>query len=141
MSSSSTSSTSGLIRRPRLFKVDLDGNVYCHHDILAVVRVAGLKSQRHGEEFYGCSHWPRGDCKFFLWKQDVDNMFLERSYGTSTTVTFKDMKIKNLELQNQLLIEENNNLKAMRCDPKMKSKKLYVLSFLIASAILLYLWN
>ncbi|KAJ0470421.1 hypothetical protein HanIR_Chr14g0718641 [Helianthus annuus] len=131
----SSSSTSGLIRRPRLFKVDLDGNVYCHHDILAVVRVAGLKSQRHGEEFYGC------DCKFFLWKQDVDNMFLERSYGTSTTVTFKDMKIKNLELQNQLLIEENNNLKAMRCDPKMKSKKLYVLSFLIASAILLYLWN
>ncbi|KAL9995781.1 putative transcription factor GRF family [Helianthus debilis subsp. tardiflorus] len=137
----SSSSTSCLIRRPRLFKVDLDGNVYCHHDILAVIRVAGLKSQRHGEEFYGCSHWPRGDCKFFLWKQDVDNMFLERSYGTSTTVTFKDMKIKNLELQNQLLIEENNNLKAMRFDRKMKSKKLYVLTFLIASAILFYLWN
>ncbi|KAJ0458133.1 putative transcription factor GRF family [Helianthus annuus] len=137
----SSSSTSGLIRKPKVFKVDLDGNVYCHHDIVAVLRVAGLKSERHGEEFYGCSHWPRGDCKFFLWKEDVDKMFVERSYGTSTQVTFKDLKIKNLKLHNMLLIEENKNLKAMRFDTKTKSKKPYVLTFVIAIAILLYLWN
>ncbi|MFS8025593.1 putative transcription factor GRF family [Helianthus anomalus] len=93
-----SSSTSGVIRKPKLFKVDLDGNVYFHHDIVAVLRVAGLKSERHGEEFYGCSHWPN-HCKFFLWKENVDNMFNERSNGTLTPVTFKDLKIKNLELQ------------------------------------------
>ncbi|MFS7915470.1 hypothetical protein Hanom_Chr02g00165701 [Helianthus anomalus] len=59
----SSSSTSGIIRKPKLFKVDLDGNVYCHHDIVA-----------------------RGDCKFFLWKEDADNMFIERSNDTSTQV-------------------------------------------------------
>ncbi|KAJ0463767.1 hypothetical protein HanHA300_Chr14g0519351 [Helianthus annuus] len=68
-------------------------------------------------------------------------MFVERSYGTSTQVTFKDMKIKNLELHNMLLIEENKNLKAMRFDTKTKSKKPYMLTFVIAIAILLYLWN
>ncbi|MFS7914603.1 hypothetical protein Hanom_Chr02g00155371 [Helianthus anomalus] len=66
-------------------------------------------------------------------------MFVEHSYGTSTPVTFKDLKIKNLGLHNMLLIEENKNLKAMRFDTKTKSKKPYVLSFLIAIAILLYL--
>ncbi|XP_022008476.1 uncharacterized protein LOC110907865 [Helianthus annuus] len=105
----SSSSTSAVIRKPKVFKVDLDGNLYCHHDVVAVLRVAGRKSERHGQEFYGCSHWPRGDCKFFLWKEDVDKMFVERSYGTSTQVTFKDLKIKNLELHNMLLIEENKN--------------------------------
>ncbi|KAJ0717189.1 putative transcription factor GRF family [Helianthus annuus] len=100
----SSSSTSSIIQKPKLFKVDLDGNVYCHHDIVAVLRVAGLKSKRYGEEFYGCSHCPRGDCKFFLWKEDVDNMLIERSNGTSTPVTFKDLKIKNLELHKMLLI-------------------------------------
>ncbi|MFS7998544.1 hypothetical protein Hanom_Chr12g01155111 [Helianthus anomalus] len=99
----SSFSTYGLIRKPKLFKVDLDGSVYCHHDIGGVLRVAGLKSERHGEEFYGCSHWPRGDCKLFLWKEDVDKMFVERSYGTSTAVTFNDLKIRNLELHNMLL--------------------------------------
>ncbi|KAJ0694824.1 putative transcription factor GRF family [Helianthus annuus] len=76
MSSSSTSASS-LIRKPKLFKVDLDGNVYCHHDIVVVLRVVGRKSERHGQQFYACFHWPRSDCKFFLWKEDVDNMFKE----------------------------------------------------------------
>ncbi|MFS7947050.1 hypothetical protein Hanom_Chr06g00543471 [Helianthus anomalus] len=56
MSSSSTSASS-LIRKPKLFKVDLDGNVYCHHDIV-VLRVVGRKSERHGQQFYACFHWP-----------------------------------------------------------------------------------
>ncbi|KAJ0539994.1 hypothetical protein HanHA300_Chr08g0293091 [Helianthus annuus] len=137
----SSSSTSSIIQKPKLFKVYLDGNIYCHHDIVAVLRVAGLKSERHGEEFYGCSHWPRGDCKFVLRKEDVDNMFIERSNGTSTLVTFKDLKIKNLELQNMLLVEENKNLKARTFDTETKSKKPYVLTLLIAIAILLYLSN
>ncbi|MFS7980817.1 putative transcription factor GRF family [Helianthus anomalus] len=34
--------------------------------------VAVNRSSRHGEEFYGCSLWPRSDCKFFVWKQEVD---------------------------------------------------------------------
>ncbi|MFS7926456.1 hypothetical protein Hanom_Chr04g00297281 [Helianthus anomalus] len=137
----SPSSTSGLIRKPKLFKVDLDGNVYFHHDIIAVLRVAGLKSERHCEEFYGCSHCLRGDCKFFLRKKDVDNMFGQLSNGTSTPVTFKDLMLKNLELHNMLLIEEKKNLKAMRFDTETKSKKPYVLTLLIAIAILLYLSN
>ncbi|KAM0022968.1 putative transcription factor GRF family [Helianthus debilis subsp. tardiflorus] len=72
----SSSSTSVVIRKPKVFKVDLDGNLYCHNDVVAVLRVAGRKSERHGQEFYGCSQWPRGDCKFFLWKEDVDKMFI-----------------------------------------------------------------
>ncbi|KAJ0503463.1 hypothetical protein HanHA300_Chr11g0424511 [Helianthus annuus] len=51
MSPSSTSA-SRLIRKPKLFKVDLDGNVFCYHDIVAVLRVvAGGKSERHGQQF------------------------------------------------------------------------------------------
>ncbi|KAJ0694395.1 hypothetical protein HanPI659440_Chr15g0608271 [Helianthus annuus] len=83
----------------------------------------------------------RGDCKFFLWKKDVDNMFNERSNDTSTRVTFKDPKIKKIELQNMLLIEENKNLKARTFDTETKSKKPYVLTLLIVIAILLYLSN
>ncbi|MFS7955845.1 hypothetical protein Hanom_Chr07g00647521 [Helianthus anomalus] len=60
------------------------------------------------------------DCKFFLWKEDVDNMFIERSNGTSTLVTFKHMKIKNLGLHNMLLTEENKNLKARTFDTETK---------------------
>ncbi|MFS7937376.1 hypothetical protein Hanom_Chr05g00426831 [Helianthus anomalus] len=107
----------------------------------SVLQVARLKSERHGEELYGYSHWPRGDCKFFLWKEYVNNMFIERSNGTSTAVTFQDLKIKNLELHNMLLIEENKNLKARTFYTETKSKKPYVLTLLIAIAILLYLSN
>ncbi|KAJ0751069.1 hypothetical protein HanLR1_Chr05g0189431 [Helianthus annuus] len=68
-------------------------------------------------------------------------MFIERSNDTSTPVTFKDLKIKNLELHNMLLIEENKNMKARTFDTETKSKKPYVLTLLIAIAILLYLSN
>ncbi|MFS8026014.1 hypothetical protein Hanom_Chr16g01481971 [Helianthus anomalus] len=79
MSSSSTSSST-ILRNAKLFKVDLEGNVYCHHDVVAFIRVVGRKSVRQCQQFVGCSHWPcclleRSDCKFFLWKEDVDKMF------------------------------------------------------------------
>ncbi|MFS7972155.1 hypothetical protein Hanom_Chr09g00841411 [Helianthus anomalus] len=51
MSSSSTSSST-VFKNPNFFKVDLEGNVYCHHDVIAVIRVVGLKSVRQGQQFY-----------------------------------------------------------------------------------------
>ncbi|MFS7934063.1 hypothetical protein Hanom_Chr05g00387101 [Helianthus anomalus] len=50
--SSSYSSNTSQSHKPRIFSVDLEGNVYCHHYWLAVRRVAGLRSSRAGHEFY-----------------------------------------------------------------------------------------
>ncbi|MFS8003935.1 hypothetical protein Hanom_Chr13g01219711 [Helianthus anomalus] len=57
MSSSSTSASS-VFRNPKILKIDLEGNVYYHHDIVTVIRVVGRKSLWQGQEFYGCSHSP-----------------------------------------------------------------------------------
>ncbi|MFS7973974.1 hypothetical protein Hanom_Chr09g00862981 [Helianthus anomalus] len=42
MSSSSNSSCS-VKRNYKIFKVDLEANLYCHHEIVAIIRVAGQK--------------------------------------------------------------------------------------------------
>ncbi|MFS8032061.1 putative transcription factor GRF family [Helianthus anomalus] len=96
MSSSSTCASS-VFRNPKIFKVDLEGNVYSHHDIVAVIRVVGRKSLRQGQEFYGCSHWAISDCKFFLWKEDVDNMF--KQHSSECRFSYEDPKFQNMDLQ------------------------------------------
>ncbi|MFS7931098.1 hypothetical protein Hanom_Chr04g00352091 [Helianthus anomalus] len=85
MSSSSNSSWS-VNRTPKLFKVDLNGNLYYHHEILF-------------------------DCKFFMWKQDFDKFFEAHSNCTSSLISYKELKNENLQLQNKLLLEENKMLK------------------------------
>ncbi|KAM0055621.1 hypothetical protein Hdeb2414_s0006g00208301 [Helianthus debilis subsp. tardiflorus] len=60
MSSSSNSSWS-VNRTPKLFKFDLDGNLICHHEIVDVFHIAGPKSVRHGDQFYGYPQWPLSD--------------------------------------------------------------------------------
>ncbi|MFS7976608.1 hypothetical protein Hanom_Chr10g00894401 [Helianthus anomalus] len=52
-----SNSASSANRKSKIFKLNLDGNVYCHHEIVAVVRVVGRNNQRNGQEFYGCSKW------------------------------------------------------------------------------------
>ncbi|KAJ0735617.1 putative transcription factor GRF family [Helianthus annuus] len=95
MSSSSTSA-SRVFRNPKMFKVDLKGNVYCHHDIVAVIRVVGRKSLWQGQEFYDCSQWPRSDYNFFLWKEDVDNMF--KQHASDCRFSYEDLKFQNMDL-------------------------------------------
>ncbi|KAF5801646.1 putative transcription factor GRF family [Helianthus annuus] len=111
MSSSSNSSWS-VNRTPKIFKVDLDGNLYCHHEIVPVLRMAGRKSIRYGDQFYGCPQWPLSDCKFFMWKQDFDKLFEAHSNCSSSPVSYEELKNENLQLQNKLLLEENKMLKS-----------------------------
>ncbi|MFS7901709.1 hypothetical protein Hanom_Chr01g00002811 [Helianthus anomalus] len=62
-------------RTPKIFKVDLDGNLYCHHEIVAVLRMAGPKSLF--------------DCKLFMWKQDFDKFFEAYSNCSSSPVKYE----------------------------------------------------
>ncbi|KAJ0788407.1 putative transcription factor GRF family [Helianthus annuus] len=133
MSSSSTSSST-VSRNLKLFKVDLEGNVYCHHDVVAVVRVVGRKSVRQGQQFYGCSHWPRSDCKFFLWKEDVDKMF--NQHASQCRFSSEDLKYENM-----VLVEENRWLKAKISGTESKWNKQYVLTLFIGISIVLYMFR
>ncbi|MFS7942414.1 putative transcription factor GRF family [Helianthus anomalus] len=135
MSSSSTSSST-VSRNPKLFKVDLEGNVYCHHDVVAVVRVVGRKSVRQGQQFYGCSHWPRSDCKFFLWKEDVDKMFNQHASQCRFSSSSEDLKYENM-----VLVEENRWLKAKIFGTESKWNKQYVLTLFIGISIMLYMFR
>ena len=56
--SSSSSSSSHASQKPKLIRVDYEGNVYCNHDIIAATKVAGLHKSRPGEEFFCYSLWP-----------------------------------------------------------------------------------
>ncbi|KAK1430793.1 hypothetical protein QVD17_13807 [Tagetes erecta] len=113
MKSSSSSSTS-VTKNPKIIKVDLEGNVYCNHDMVAIQRVAGRRSARVGEKFYGCPLWPRMDCKFFLWKEDVAKVLKQESNYTEieqNPFTLEKLKVEYLEFQNKLFVEENKSLK------------------------------
>ncbi|KAJ0714523.1 putative transcription factor GRF family [Helianthus annuus] len=125
--SSSSRSASSVFRNPKIFNVDLEGNVYCHHDTVAVIRVVGRKSLRQGQEFYGCSQWPRSNYKFFLWKEDVDSMF--KQHSSECRFTYEDLKFQNMDLHNKLLLEENKLLKAKISGTDSKWNKPYVLTF------------
>ncbi|MFS7988659.1 hypothetical protein Hanom_Chr11g01037491 [Helianthus anomalus] len=45
-------------QNPKIFRLCTDGNVNCNHELLEIRRVAGNRSLRQGEEFYGCPLWP-----------------------------------------------------------------------------------
>ncbi|MFS7899049.1 putative transcription factor GRF family [Helianthus anomalus] len=114
--SSSSSSSCSRNNKPRIYRIGTDGNVYCNHEMVAVKRVAGSRSSRQGKEFYGCPLWPNSDCKFFVWKEDVD--------GTNNLVEINkalQMKIANLEIDNMVLMEENKNLRK-KADQNIKSR-------------------
>ncbi|MFS7996978.1 hypothetical protein Hanom_Chr12g01136291 [Helianthus anomalus] len=96
---------------PKLIKVDLDGNLYCYHEIVAVLRMAGPKSVRHGDQFYGCPQWLLSDCKFFMFKQDFDKFFEAHSNYSSSPESYEELKNENLQLENKLLLEENKTEK------------------------------
>ncbi|KAF5783364.1 hypothetical protein HanRHA438_Chr11g0519631 [Helianthus annuus] len=138
MSSSSTSA-SRVFRNPKMFKVDLQGNVYCHHDIVAVIQLVGRKSLRQGQEFCGCSQWPRSYYNFFLWKEDVDNVF--KQHASDCRFSYEDLTFQNMDLQNKLLVEENKVLKAKISRTESKWNKPYVLTLFIAITILLYMFK
>ncbi|KAL8191562.1 hypothetical protein R6Q57_028293 [Mikania cordata] len=68
---SSTSSTAHSVNKnPKIFKVDLDRNLYCKHDLIIVRRVVQRKSSRIGHEFYGCPLWP-GWASEWAWANGV----------------------------------------------------------------------
>ncbi|KAK1411621.1 hypothetical protein QVD17_38177 [Tagetes erecta] len=75
--SSSSSSSILPFKKLKSFRLGTDGNVYCNHNMVAVLRVAGSRSFRHGHEFYGCPLWPESDSKFFIWKEYVDVMLVK----------------------------------------------------------------
>ncbi|KAI3825938.1 hypothetical protein L1987_07698 [Smallanthus sonchifolius] len=96
--------------------------------ILCLINVAGSRSARQGHEFYGCRLWPRSDCKFFIWKQQVDVMFSDG--GNSNILELKnkalEMKIANLEVEKMMLQEENKTLKNKQAFCNVMSTKSYV---------------
>ncbi|KAL8231220.1 hypothetical protein R6Q57_000998 [Mikania cordata] len=136
---SSTSSTAHSVNKnPKIFKIDLDRNLYCKHDLIAVRRVVQRKSSRIGQEFYGCPLWPNMDCKFFLWKEDVDTMFREHESCMTSLLpenpkSYELMKMRNLDLENMLLTEENKHLKEMlqKSNAKYKIRNVLGLVFVV----------
>ncbi|KAJ0548993.1 putative transcription factor GRF family [Helianthus annuus] len=140
--STSSNSSCNTNRIPKIFKVDMDGNLYCHHEIRAVIRVAGRRSVRCGAEFYGCSQWPRDDCKFFMWKKDFDKLFEVHSTCSSSAVTRSDAMTGNeynLQLRNNLLSQENNMLKRQICAKEFMLKQQFVFSLFVIIAMLFYI--
>ncbi|KAJ0872500.1 putative transcription factor GRF family [Helianthus annuus] len=125
--SSNSSSSSPLIRsqNPKIFRLGTDGNVYCNHELLAIRRVAGNRSSRQGEEFYGCPLWPRSDCKFFVWKQEVDVVL-----ATECNCGVSEMKNARVAIEKRVLEEENRRL-------RKPSKKAYFLA-VVWIALLMY---
>ncbi|KAJ0836397.1 hypothetical protein HanRHA438_Chr16g0766491 [Helianthus annuus] len=138
MSPSSYSSWS-VNRTPKIFKVNLDGNLYCHHEIVVVLRMAGPKSVRHGDQFYGCPQWPLSDCKSFMWKLDFDNFFEAHSNCSSSPVSYEKLKNENLQLQNKLLLEENKVLKRQIRGKKSMWKQPFVFTMFFVMAIRMYM--
>ncbi|KAF5820963.1 putative transcription factor GRF family [Helianthus annuus] len=105
MSSSSSSSTIRS-KNPKIFRLGTDGRVYCNHELVAIRRVAGNQSSRQGEEFYGCPLWPGSDCKFFMWKQEVDVVL-----SSECNCRFVEMDNERLIFEKTLIEEENKSLK------------------------------
>ncbi|KAK1411277.1 hypothetical protein QVD17_37824 [Tagetes erecta] len=59
-------------------------------------RVAGSRSVKQGHEIYGCPLCPSSDCKFFIWKEDVDVMLSDKNKSL-------EWKIASLELDKMLM--------------------------------------
>ncbi|MFS7921026.1 hypothetical protein Hanom_Chr03g00231781 [Helianthus anomalus] len=114
--STSSSSISCLKKNPKFFKVDPDGNVYCNHDMLAILRVVSRKRDRIGKEFY-----------------DMENVFKNTSMANNPS--YEGPKMENLKLQNNILEEENRNLRQRLSMEKYKWNSSCMLGFAIVMAI------
>ncbi|KAI3705061.1 hypothetical protein L1987_75292 [Smallanthus sonchifolius] len=97
--------------------------------MVSIRRVAGSRSARQGHEFYSCRLW-LSDCKFFIWKQQVDVMFSDG--GNSNILKLKnkalEMKIANLEVKKMMLQEENKTLKNKQAFCNVMSTKSFVVA-------------
>ncbi|KAI7756470.1 hypothetical protein M8C21_026820, partial [Ambrosia artemisiifolia] len=61
----------------RILRIGTDGKLYCEHNLVVPLKVAGTCTARPGHEFYECPFaLRRGDCNVFFWKEDVDNCVL-----------------------------------------------------------------
>ncbi|MFS7990481.1 hypothetical protein Hanom_Chr11g01059341 [Helianthus anomalus] len=110
--SSSSSSSCSRNNKPRIYRIRADGNVYCKHDMVAVKRVAGSRSSKQWNEFYGCLSWLKSDCKFFVWKEDIDvNWYGEGNNNLVEINNAFQMKIANLEIEKTVFMEEDNKLR------------------------------
>ncbi|KAJ0946855.1 putative transcription factor GRF family [Helianthus annuus] len=127
MSSSSSSSTIRS-KNPKIFRLGTDGRVYCNHELVAIRRVAGNQSSRQGEEFYGCPLWPGSDCKFFMWKQEVDVVL-----SSECNCRFVEMDNERLIFEKTLIEEENKTL-------KKQSKKACFVVIVCIAVVLFWLY-
>ncbi|KAK1419142.1 hypothetical protein QVD17_28301 [Tagetes erecta] len=116
--STSSSSSSVMREKPKIFKVSTDGQVYCNHDMVALCRVTGHRSSRPGQPWFGCPLWPSMDCKFFMWKEDVDAVFAKEG-------NWKVLELKNKKkVSNTVLSDHRPHAghhkarlsEGMRCD-------------------------
>ncbi|KAK1431083.1 hypothetical protein QVD17_14303 [Tagetes erecta] len=137
-----STSTSSPSRKPRIFKVATDGKIYCNHDMVAICRVAGNRSTRPSHAFYGCPLWPSMDCKFFIWKEDVDAIFAGHEYRKVLELRNNalEIKIANLEVEKMMLEEENKNLKLKMAKSTFVSKKYYIICIVIVVYLLSFLY-
>ncbi|KAK1441656.1 hypothetical protein QVD17_07719 [Tagetes erecta] len=81
--------------------------------MVALCRVAGHRSSRPGQPWFGCPLWPSMDYKFFMWKEDVDVVFAKEGNWKVLELKNKalEMKIENLEVEKMILVEENKKLR------------------------------
>ncbi|KAI7755241.1 LOW QUALITY PROTEIN: hypothetical protein M8C21_027016 [Ambrosia artemisiifolia] len=83
----------------KILRIGIDGKLYCEHNLVAPLRVAGTCTSRPGHEFYECPYaLRRGDCNVFFWKEDVDNYVL------------RGAEKRALEVQKEKLEEEKGLL-------------------------------
>ncbi|KAF5785275.1 putative transcription factor GRF family [Helianthus annuus] len=122
--SSSSLSSSIISKNPKIFRLGIDGRVYCNHELVAIRRVARNRSSRQGEEFYGCPLWPGSDCKFFMWKQEF-NVVL----SSECNFRFVEMDNERLVFEKTLIEEENKSLK------KQSKKACFVVVVCIATML------
>ncbi|MFS7991840.1 hypothetical protein Hanom_Chr12g01075301 [Helianthus anomalus] len=108
--SSSSNSPSSVSRNPKIFKVDLERNVYCFELL--------NKKVFDKVNIFTIALIGRSDCKFFLWKEDVHNMF--KQHSSHCKFSYEDLKFQNMELLYMVLVEEKKMLKAKICGTESK---------------------
>ncbi|KAK1419518.1 hypothetical protein QVD17_28692 [Tagetes erecta] len=88
-----------------------------------------FKNSEYKAWTYGYPLWPSMDCKFFIWKEDVDFVLADK--GNSEVLKMKnksfEIKIANLEVEKMMLQEENKSLKLKLEMSKSVSKRYYIL--------------
>ncbi|MFS7990121.1 putative transcription factor GRF family [Helianthus anomalus] len=148
--SSSSSSSSIRSKNPKIFRLGTDGRVYCNHDLVAIRRVAGNRSSRQGEEFYGCPLWPGSDCKFFMWKQEVDVVLsseckcrfveIDNERQEVDVVLSSECKCRFVEIDNERLVFEKTLIEEENKSLKKQSKKACFVVIVCIAAVLFWLY-